>query len=114
MNYIGQDRGMSKPEAASDEIAEQVSECRFSLGVFIDQAMIGEDGPEPWVAHLEAYPSEVLLRVRTNGRTVVLDRLSEDEATCGRWSATKLREIALRHLQMAVLLHSPWGDVPCV
>jgi hypothetical protein len=101
-------------EIHRDVHADAMLDCHCTLGVFVDQVTFGEDGFEPRVAHLEVYPSEVLLRVRANSRTVVLDRLSEDEATCGRWSATKLREIALRHLQMAVLLHSPWGDVPCV
>lgn len=92
----------------------KVLKSNVAVGVFVDQVTFGEAGSELWVAHLEAYPAEVLLRVRTQGHTVVLDRLSEDEVAKGRRSSRNLREIALRHLQEAAAPHSPLRDMLCV
>ncbi len=52
-----------------------------------------------WNAFMESYPSEVLLRVRIAGRTVLLDRLTPQEVAWVRAFPDRLDTLAIIHLR---------------
>jgi hypothetical protein len=54
-----------------------------------------------WRAFLETYPEETLLRIRVDGHTALLERLTPAEARYARGSPAGLDEVAAAHLQAA-------------
>jgi hypothetical protein len=65
---------------------------------FIDQVRVDVGSRTVLVAHLESYPEEVLLRIRVNEHTVVLQRLSGDDLSFARSSPDNLAAVATAKL----------------
>lgn len=72
-------------------------------GRFVDQIEVPGVGAhqDPFVAHLERYPEETLLRVRKRGRTILLEKLTPSQAQLACSSAKGLRLVVLTRLSNA-------------